>query len=86
MFSKILHSIMKIISDNLYAVFLSISLSQLGHGLNTFEFWIVLVSTVLLVDLKISGIVIPIKKEVDKAIKCLEALKKEFDQNNRDIK
>lgn len=77
---------MKIISDNLYAVFLSISLSQLGHGLNTFEFWIVLVSTVLLVDLKISGIVIPIKKEVDKAIKCLEALKKEFDQNNRDIK
>lgn len=77
---------MKIISDNLYAVFLSISLSQLGHGLNTSEFWIVLVSTVLLVDLKISGIVIPIKKEVDKAIKCLEALKKEFDQNNRDIK
>lgn len=77
---------MKIISDNLYAIFLSISLSQLGHGLNTFEFWIVLVSTVLLVDLKISGIVIPIKKEVDKAIKCLEALKKEFDQNNRDIK
>lgn len=77
---------MKTITSNLYAIFLSISLVQLGYGLNTKEFWGILISVVLLVDLKMAGVIIPIKKEVDKAIKCLEELKKEFNKNDRDIK
>lgn len=81
-----LNPIVKTITRNLYAIFLSISLVQLGHGLNTPEFWGILISVVLLVGLKIAGVIIPIKKEVDEVIKCLEELKKEFNKNDRDIK